>query len=237
VASDILKREAAGRRAAREGDGGHLPGLAFPAFAPIVDTLVKERLTGAIILLALIVLLVPELLNGPIRPAAHRAASSAEAPPLRSYTIDLADDAHGGTAALQPPVSAPSPAAPAAEPAGTPTPPQAAAQPAPAHAAPSPTPTRVPAAAPSPVPVTQSAAASASGPGWMVQIGSFANRANAERLAREVRGHGFPVGVSRGTSGRRLYRVQVGPVQERAAAEQLAAKLRAEGHGGAVVPN
>jgi DedD protein len=55
---------------------------------------VKERLTGAIILVVLIVLLVPELLSGPSRsvPAPQAAATSSEEPPLRSYTINLADD-------------------------------------------------------------------------------------------------------------------------------------------------
>ena len=56
----------------------------------------KERLTGAIILVVLIVLLVPELLSGPSRsvPAPQAAATSSEEPPLRSYTINLADDSH-----------------------------------------------------------------------------------------------------------------------------------------------
>jgi cell division septation protein DedD len=57
---------------------------------------VKERLTGAIILVVLIVLLVPELLSGPSKsaPAPQAAVTSAEEPPLRSYTINLADDSH-----------------------------------------------------------------------------------------------------------------------------------------------
>ena len=61
----------------------------------------KERLTGAIILVVLIVLLVPELLSGPSRsaPAPQAAAPSTEEPPLRSYTINLADDAHSTGAA------------------------------------------------------------------------------------------------------------------------------------------
>ncbi|HEY6928012.1 MAG TPA: SPOR domain-containing protein [Steroidobacteraceae bacterium] len=73
----------------------------------------KERLTGAIILVVLIVLLVPELLSGPSRPepAAQAAApspSSSEDPPLRSYTIDLADESHSaapsaGTTSNAPP--------------------------------------------------------------------------------------------------------------------------------------
>jgi cell division septation protein DedD len=60
---------------------------------------VKERLTGAIILVVLIVLLVPELLSGPSRstPAPQAAVSSTEEPPLRSYTINLADDSHGAS--------------------------------------------------------------------------------------------------------------------------------------------
>lgn len=70
----------------------------------------------------------------------------------------------------------------------------------------------------------------------MVQLGSFASRDNAERLAKQLHGSGFQVSVSQGTSGRRLYRVRAGPVQDHAAAEQLAGKLRAAGHTGAIVP-
>jgi cell division septation protein DedD len=69
----------------------------------------------------------------------------------------------------------------------------------------------------------------------MVQLGSFASRANAERLAKQVRGQGFTVSVSQGSSGR-LYRVRVGPAHDRAAAGELAQQLRARGHGGAIVP-
>jgi DedD protein len=75
---------------------------------------VKERLTGAIILVVLIVLLVPELLSGPSRsvPAPQAAATSSEEPPLRSYTIDLADDSHSaespaGTSDASPQASGP----------------------------------------------------------------------------------------------------------------------------------
>jgi DedD protein len=209
-----------------------------------VDALVKERLTGAIILVALIVVLVPELLSGPIRPAsrARGPASAAEEPPLRSYTINLTDEAHGGSGELQPqPSAAPSPMAPAAEPAGAPprarqataavpaerTPPTVAPPPAP------PTPALQQASAPPPA---AAATSGTSASGYVVQLGSFANRANAERLAKQVHGFGFPVSVSRGSGGRRLYRVQVGPTHDRAAAEQIAAKLRAQGHAGSVVP-
>jgi DedD protein len=64
---------------------------------PILELLVKERLTGAIILVVLIVLLVPELLSGPKGPATPSSAATSaasEEPPLRSYTINLGDDSH-----------------------------------------------------------------------------------------------------------------------------------------------
>ena len=221
--------------------------LGFLGLAPIVNTLVKQRLTGAIILVAVIVVLVPELLNGPLRPAArvHGPASPAEEPPLRSYTINLADEPRGGSGALALQPARSSPPAPAAEPgeaarapespAATPAPPTPVA---PAPPTPAPRASVPPAAAPhtttSP-PASASAAPAAGGSGYVVQLGSFASRSNAERLAQQVRGLGFSVSVSRGTTGRRLYRVQVGPARERAPAEQLAAKLRSQGHGGAVV--
>jgi cell division protein FtsN len=69
----------------------------------------------------------------------------------------------------------------------------------------------------------------------MVQLGSFASRANAERLAQQLRARGFQMSVSQGSTGRRLYRVRAGPVASRAVAAQLAAKLHAAGHAGTIV--
>ena len=81
--------------------------LALRGLAPIVGDLVKERLTGAIILVALIVLLVPELLTGPIKSAPRAVVASAEEPPLRSYTINLGEDARAHSEAAQPQSAAP----------------------------------------------------------------------------------------------------------------------------------
>src|SRR5256885_3426235 len=84
------------------------------------------------------VLLVPELLTGPIRstPRAAPVASSAEEPPLRSYTINLADDAHSRSTA--PPPSGPqqpTPLGAAAAPGAGGAAQPAAAEPAPPGAA------------------------------------------------------------------------------------------------------
>jgi DedD protein len=206
---------------------------------------VKERLTGAIILVALIVLLVPELLTGPVRstPRAAAVVSSAEGAPLRAYTINLADEARDRSATVdasgpQPPAPLPAPAQPlavaspaaAADPAVAPLPaPSAAAATGAAQVAPTSTATSG-AVAPSPP------AAAGSAEGFMVQLGSFASRTNAERLARQVRAQGFQASVSQGASGRHLYRVRVGPARDHAAASALAQQLRSAGHSGSIVP-
>jgi DedD protein len=252
---------------------------------------VKERLTGAIILVALIVLLVPELLSGPSRsaPAPQAAATSAEEPPLRSYTIDLADDSHRGAGTSTPQVSGPAQPAPINESPSAPQPASSATDsgstPAPeeSHAAPTspsgptsqrdaateepqPAAPRKPAGAERPVaakpataqrpvvadqlpageryaaaekPAIAPAAAgkSTSMGGWMVQLGVFASRENADRLTQELKGKGFHTSVSQSIgAGRKLWRVRAGPLPERAAAEQLNARLRAAGHAGSVVP-
>ena len=207
----------------------------------------KERLTGAIILVALIVLLVPELLTGPVRsaPRVAAAASSAEEPPLRSYTINLADDAHPRTTLASGPEQ-PTPVPASAQVADTPAPPPPAAQ-APPLSAPAPVAAAKPAvakpAAAKPA-ATRVAAVKAAAPpadssgsgAWLVQLGSFASHANAERLAQQLRDGGYKVNVSQASNGRHLYRVLVGPAHDRAAAAQLAAKLQAAGHRGAIVP-
>ena len=277
----------------------------------------KERLTGAIILVALIVLLVPELLSGPKGPSAPVQAGSApnssEEPPLRSYTINLGDDSHprsesaesSGPAMPQPSgpeqptlqpgagtsdasktqsetaapgSSATSSQAPKSQSAGasqassatqassapqafgaqsarngeaTARPGEAAvpAQAKPSALAQKPTPAAVSRSeAPKPAhaattlekPTTAhpAAAASTSESGWAVQLGVFASRENAERLALEVRVKGFKASVSPVTSGsRKLYRVRVGPTADRAAAQELQGRLKAVGRpGGTVVP-
>jgi cell division septation protein DedD len=56
-----------------------------------MDNRLKERLTGAAILVALVVMLVPEMFHGQRGDVAALAGSSGEGPPLRSYTIDLSN--------------------------------------------------------------------------------------------------------------------------------------------------
>lgn len=210
----------------------------------------KERLTGALILVAALVIVVPEMLQGPDDGAkgGDVAAQPAEAgPPLRTYDLVLDPSASPRRAeqetltpqstqstpaeelaAVPPPVTTESPPAPAAtEPAVVAVPPESA--PAPVAMPPAEAPRATPPAA------SASAAAvpaeAAAGGRWWAQLGSFSSRENAERLARQLRTAGFAIDVSQIRSGsKELHRVRAGPVRDRAAAAALQARLAAAGH-------
>jgi DedD protein len=176
-----------------------------------MDRRVKERLVGASILAVLIVLIVPEFLSGPVAPTAPKLPAI-QPEPVRNITVDLSTS------------KAPEPepvvdAASSAQPAETRS---AAAAPAPA---PAPT---LPATAARPV---------TSAGAWAVQLGSFASRANADKLMRQLKNQGFAVYVVPGGSGASVrYRVRVGPMADRGAAAQAVAKLKLLGHTASFVP-
>jgi len=291
---------------------------------------VKERLTGAIIVVAALVLLVPELLTGP-SPKTGAKPTGAESGPMRSYTIDLADDSEAGRSSSAAPTSA-APTTVTEDPVATakadegdesasgstktgvepapgtegaavdPEAPSAASsvssqnersadsasetasgskpgnsdkpgssasveaerprsafgpnasRPAPENAS---KPARegstaaASSAAPAAnVPAGRKGAETAGAPsrstatssdakpskGFAVQLGVFASRENAERLAKQVKGKGYPVTVHETSGAKHLFRVRVGPEKDRAAADALNARLRATGHSGTVVP-
>jgi len=69
-----------------------------------------------------------------------------------------------------------------------------------------------------------------------VQLGSFASRGNADKLARQLKAKGFAVYVQ--SSGARTslrYRVRIGPMADREAAERTVARLKAQGHVASIV--
>ena len=192
----------------------------------------KERLTGAIILLVLVVLLVPEMFRG--QPAArtdHASASSDELP-LRSYTIDLrgagtAPSLAAGAAASPAPVNAP-PVPLGASAASRPS--TVNSVPA-AHEA-----TNVPPAA-SAAHASVSVSASAAGHSlakppnkgqWIVQVATYTRRDFAEHLARQLRAKGFVVVVA-GPDDRGRYRVRSAPLADQAGAAAVRQKLLARG--------
>jgi cell division septation protein DedD len=205
----------------------------------------KERLTGGVILVVLLVLLVPELLTGP-RPLPPAVPAQPDQAPMRSYTMDLGESVHANSA----PVAASTTVPPASEPvARTPlaSAPAPAPEPAPAAAsAPTPTPapatTPAPARAPTPAPQRRTATvvsptAPATHDSWTVQLGTFSSRENAAHLVASLKSHGFSGSIAEATkSGHKLYRVRVGAERDRASAQKLLARLKAAGEkGGEVV--
>jgi DedD protein len=181
----------------------------------------KQRLTGAVILVALFVLLVPELLKGPRDSHPGQEANSDDG--LHRYTIDLdaqsAPASTPGTATNPPAVSLP--AVPTQEPgnstlaapgeAAAPEPPAASKAPvSPAGKPPAnpgvattPAPNKVvvatPAAMSGPSSRTEAARTTSeppvsratSGVSFAVQLGTFGKRENADRLARDMSAKGF----------------------------------------------
>jgi DedD protein len=209
-----------------------------------MENRLKERLTGAAILVALIVLLVPEMFHGQ-RSDVAAPASSGDGPPIRSYTIDLSNSP-ASTAPLQ---STP-PATAAADGASEPTPasmsaaPPAAAAPAASAAVqvPNSGAAAVPKAPLKPLPPPSApsatvavAGARAASAGWSVQLGLFAQHDNAERLAHTAQAKGFSASVS-DKDAKGLYHVQIGNVTDHAAAVALQGRLHDQGIAAAVVP-
>jgi DedD protein len=225
-----------------------------------MDRRVKERLIGASILVALIVLVVPELLSGPKSAVPSATLSTifpANAPePTRNVTLDLAtskapansevepaetqESAASAVSAAKGSEASPATPAPAPPTGGSPSagssstaaPPTAA----PATAAPA---TAAPAtAAPTTLKPVETAAQSpiSARANWAVQLGSFASRANADNLSRQLKGQGFSVYVLPGGSSTSVrYRVRVGPLADRDSAERMAAKLKSIGHASSLV--
>jgi DedD protein len=193
-----------------------------------MDRRVKERLIGASILVVLIVLVVPELLSGPKQASAPSAKPALAAPlspePTRRVTVDLRTS--------KPPASAEDESAdtPAAATAVTEAP---AAAPAPLAAAAAPA---APSATPAPVESHKISPTSTATSSWSVQLGSFASRANADNLMRQLKSQGFAAFILTSGSGQTArYRVRVGPLEDRDSAERTAAKLKALKHISSIV--
>jgi DedD protein len=212
-----------------------------------MDRRVKERLVGASILVVLIVLIVPELLPGPVPPPFGARPPVSTPEPVRNVTVDLATSK--APAPEPEPAAASSEEAPEARSGETPsaaagasaagtagTTATSAAPPAEAD------PQRAAPTAPLETAATPPTFATAVKPaiaerGWAVQLGSFASHANADKLARQLKAQGFSVYVLSGGSGpSQRYRVRIGPMADRGAATQAAAKLKSSGHVGSLVP-
>jgi len=216
-----------------------------------MESRLKERLTGAAILVALIVLLVPEMFHGQ-RTDVAATASSGEGPPVRSYTIDLSNSP-ARTAPLQSTpaavkaessdaASVPGTAAVVDKPAGNNAPASHGTSTSGGSAATAATPAAgaaghavaSSATAASPGPAAHGAANARAGGAWSVQLGLFAQHDNAERLVHSAQGKGFAAVISE-RDAKGLYHVQVENLSDRAAAQAMQSRLHEQGLPAAVV--
>ncbi|MCO5094951.1 MAG: SPOR domain-containing protein [Xanthomonadaceae bacterium] len=195
----------------------------------------KQRLIGAAVLVALAVIFLPMLIGGPepepgstavplgvperdsrsfetrdltlAPPAPQRPVPAEAADPDRIVTVDTTDAPTRLDAVSGAPVGT---AAPAPE-----STPQPSAPPvAPTPVAPAPAPASRPAAVPA------EAAPAATAGRWAVNLGSYANTANASSLVTQLRGRRLPAyGESITLDGKPVQRVRVGPYAQRSEAE------------------
>ncbi|MBN8279185.1 MAG: SPOR domain-containing protein [Gammaproteobacteria bacterium] len=203
-----------------------------------MDRQLAERMVGAACLLAVLVLVVPTILDGnPDSGATITHPEVEEELDLRTHTIRL--DGPERTPPVPTPVQvaeepgpgssipvAPAPVIAEAPPTALPEPAEPS-EPEPATTTPPAPSTPAPGAPP-----PRSAAPAGNGD-WIVQLGSFSSRANADRLAADVRAKGFGVTVDGGggTSGN-LFRVRAGPAPDKEGATELSSRLAAAGFKG-----
>ena len=192
------------------------------------DRALKERVIGAAVLVVLAVLVVPIFLDGPSTES-EIVSESVTLPgqnggERKQQTIVLDRNRSQPVPTTQ--ASVPRAAEP--EPQAEPPAQQTASRPAPAESS-TPEPETEPTAAP----------ATSSDTGmWAVQLGSFADKDNAERLAADLRDKGYAAFLSQlQTDGGALQRVRVGPQKDRESAEQIAAQLAKTGLSSQVVPH
>ncbi|RPI15457.1 MAG: SPOR domain-containing protein [Lysobacterales bacterium] len=225
-----------------------------------MDESLKARLIGAAVLVALAVLLIPELLSGRRSETAPTVVED-DARATRSFTIELGGASAGTSRGEVAPAAQPPEA-----PAGKPVPAQDRAQPALADpvvdpvepspasegTAPEPLPLETRPAQPSPeaarAPSPEDAADAAPAPepvraapargGWAVQVGAFGSAAAAGKLVAQLERDGFRAYVAPvKRDGKTLHRVRVGPEPDRSAADRLAQRLKSRGLPASVVAN
>jgi len=198
----------------------------------MMERTLKERIIGAIVLVIFVVLVVPVFLDGPPEGGA-----------LVSERILLPgqDGQDTKTVVLNRERTEPIPAASRNERATTPND-VAVYKPVAERPVPEPvaeTPAARSEAHPAPRPRTETAKPAASTTGmWAVQLGSFSNKQNAEKLAADLRKQGYAAFLSQlNTSSGPLHRVRIGPQKDRESAEAMAARILKVGHKGQVLPH
>lgn len=214
-----------------------------------MDRALKERIVGAVVLVVLAVLIVPVFLDGDsefsdsvqesiVLPGQEEQSGGQKTVVLdrdRAQPVPGARQQRAEASEAQPTTPRPQPTTIARAETREPEPRDVA----PASAAPQESKPQATAAEPAVETAAPSSPAVESATGmWAVQLGSFSNQENANRLAAELRKDGYAAFLSKLESGSKsLHRVRIGPQKDRESAEGVASKLAAAGHKGQVVPH
>jgi len=210
----------------------------------MMERALKERIIGAAVLVLFVVLVVPIFLDGP-----PNDAEMVSEPVLlpgqeeqKTQTVVLDRDRTEpvpGTPAGETPQPMPEKRAPETQPTPKAAPPPAEEPVVETVASDEPVKDEPVEDEPVPVPVKSSSPAVASTTGmWAVQLGSFSNKENAEKLAADLRKQGYAAFLSQlQTDTGQLHRVRIGPQKDRESAEAMAGRLLKVGHKGQVVPH
>ncbi len=181
-----------------------------------MDVLLKQRLVGAIVLVALGVIFVPMILEGPNRTLVPEMQALPEpqdpmiSAPLESFPAPDAIPVEPDTSIVP---AEPKPAAVS----------EAPAEPAQPVTEPEPEPEPVVA---EPEPENKPAKSGPLG-SWVVQMGSFSSEQNALHLRDRLRNNGFATQVVKARiDGKSRFRVRVGPFLERDDAEQSRKRIQ-----------
>lgn len=207
-------------------------------YTSAVERQLKERLIGAAVLVAVAVVMVPEMFSGPGESLKPEAVSTKLVTnQIKTYSVELQTAQSGAElpAAVESPAERPldetqtMQANPESSEVGPPPDvqkPQAVGIDTPDKAA----------VKPEAVKPASTATVGKPTGGWMVQVGSFSAQDKAEQIAAKLKGQGYPAFVgSVKVNGKTLYRVRVGALAERAAADATLQKLRGSYPGASVV--
>ncbi len=189
----------------------------------MIDRALKERIIGAVVLVLIAVLVVPIFLDGP----ADEQEIISESVTLPGQTSQASPQQ---TIVLERDRNEPVPAAESAQPART-APAQMSEQSLVVTPADSDESDDVPPQTVTPEPEETSVTGM-----YAVQLGSFSDQGNANRLAASLRDQGYAAFLSQlQTDSGALHRVRIGPQKDRVGAEAIAAQLVKTGHKGQVV--
>jgi DedD protein len=201
-----------------------------------MDQMLKQRLIGAIVIISLAVIFIPMILEGPDNEMSPRNQDMPP-PPTIDYQMEVElpvpsespETVESPDATVTEQEVSAIPETPVSQPEAITG--QAEAPPPPAHAEPvesAPPPKPVAVKQPSSSTPPKTAPASTQG-GWILQVGSFSQQANALSLQDRLKKSGYQVAVLdvKSASGT-IHRVLIGPVSDRQAAEKLRDKLARE---------